>query len=79
MRSREAWARSARDVSVPDAGLGQRLGTAQLRGVVPWPGRDVVLLLGNGLGYRAAILGVYKPVCLECQTLRSLMLACTDV
>ena len=30
--------------------------------------------LGNGLGDRAAILGVFKPVRLECQTLRSLML-----
>ena len=36
---REVWARSSRDVSVLDAGLGQRqsqrLGTAPLRGVVP--------------------------------------------
>ena len=30
--------------------------------------------LGNGLGDRAAILGIFKPVCLDCQTLRSLSL-----
>jgi len=73
--SREAWTRRACDVSVRDAGLGQRqsrrLGTAPLRGVTPWPGRDVVLLFRQ----RAAILGVLKSVRLECQTLRSLMLA----
>ena len=39
MRSREVWARSAGDVNVLDAGLGQRqshrLDIAPLRGVVP--------------------------------------------
>ena len=39
MRLWEVWARSAGDVNVLDAGLGQRqsqrLGTAPLRGVVP--------------------------------------------
>ena len=38
--------------------------------MVPLPGRDVMLLLSNGLGDRAAILGIFKPVCLECQALR---------
>jgi len=54
----------------------QRLGTASLRGMVPWPGRDVVLLLSRR---DTTILGVFKPVSLEGQPLRSLMLAWTDV
>ena len=71
---------SACDVSVPDAGLGQRqsqrLGTASDHSGA-WFSPDVMRcsFLGKGLGDRAAILWAFKPVCLECQTLRSLMLA----
>jgi len=79
MRSREVWARSACDVSVLDAGLvqrqSQRLDKHRSEAWFPSPDAMRCSFLDNGLGDRAAILGVFKPVCLEYQTLRSLMLA----
>jgi len=56
MRLREVWARSACDVSVLDAGLGQR------RGSLARTQCDAPVYVGNGIGDRAAILGVFKPV-----------------
>ena len=52
-------------------------GWAQHRSEAWFPSADAMWrsFVGNGLGDRAAILGVFEPVCLECQPLRSLMLA----
>ena len=83
MRSSEVWARSARDISVhvgylmQDWSRGRARGWAQHRSEAWFPSPDAMCcsFLANGLGDRAAILGVFKPVCLEYQTLRSLMLA----
>jgi len=82
MRSREAWARSACDVSVPGVGLGHHPHNDRhkicgpLRGVVP---SFVVLLFRQRSRRPADDPGVFKPVRLEDQPLRSLMLARTDV
>jgi len=71
MRSSEVWTRSACDVSVPDAGLGQRQSLRQEpeAGHSTAPRRGSLAIramrccfLGSGIGDRAAILGVFKPV-----------------
>ena len=41
------------------------------RSEVWFPSPDSIFL-GNGLGDRAVILGIFKPVCLECQALPTL-------
>ena len=65
MRSRKVWARSECYVTISDAGLDQRQ-SQRVRGVFPKAERAIrCSFLGNGLGDRAAILEVFKPVRLE--------------
>jgi len=81
MRSREVWfGQEARVTSVYLMQDWAR-GWAQHRSEAWLPSQDAMLcsVLGDGLGDRAVILEVFKPVHMGGYSLRSLKLARTDV
>ena len=75
---KRAWRQCTWSRTGPEAEPEAEYSTAPRRGSLARTRRGAPFL-GNGLSDRAAILGVFKPVRLECQILRSLMLAWTVV